>query len=377
MKKIILVAYFIFLILVTAFSYLFVDANLIYLRTFYTGFALTQREVVTLVYALIILFAFIFYFVFLNNFRMGTFTIKEFKLILGGSVFIMLFSYPAMVSYDIFNYIATAKVAFLYHENPYLIMPIQFTGDPLLLFTHAANKTALYGPVWILLTGVPFLLSFGNFFLTLLSFKFLNIIFFLGTIFVIYRYFSKNLYQLAFFAFNPLVILEILLGSHNDIVMMFFAFVSIYFLRERKIVLSLIFIVLSILIKFSTIFLLPVFIVTLIYYFMNKKINWEKFYLFSSLLMLVIFLLSPLREEIYPWYAVWFLSFVPFIKIRLLKYIYLTFSFSLLLRDLPFMLLGTYSAPTPMIKIMFTFIPVLVVVSFIYVRKLWLEKRYH
>ncbi len=375
MKKIILGAYTLFLIFITVFSYLFIDPNLIYLKQIFTGFAFTQRLMVTAIYFLVIVAFFAFYLIFLNFFRGKFFTFREFKFIIGITALILFFSYPATVSYDIFNYLATAKVLFLYHENPYLIMPIQFTGDPILLFMHAANKTALYGPFWILLTGIPYFLGFGNFLITLFSFKFFTTIFYLTTVVTLYRM-SKNIYLTAFFALNPLVILEILVSGHNDIAMMFFALLSIYFLKERKLILFSVFILLSVLIKFATLFLLPVFAYVLFNYFRNKKINWEKIYYLSSLFMLFIFFLSPIREEIYPWYAIWFLVFVPLIQDRLIKYIYLTFSFSLLLRDLPFMLIGTYFGPTPMLKLAFTFVPVAAATIYIGFKYLWPKFQY-
>ena len=41
-------------------------------------------------------------------------------------------------------------------------MPIEIPNEPYLAFTRAANKTALYGPVWILLTAIPHLLGQGD-----------------------------------------------------------------------------------------------------------------------------------------------------------------------------------------------------------------------
>jgi hypothetical protein len=370
MKKLILGSYFAFLIIFTIFSYFFIDPNLIYLRPLFTGIAFSHRLFVALGYLSIILISFIFYFVFLYKFKKTDFGAREFKIILAGTAIILLFSYPAMVSYDIFNYIATGKVLFFYHENPYLIMPIQFINDPLLLFTHAANKTALYAPVWLLLTGIPYLSGLGDFILTLFSFKLFNTLFYLATILVIFRI-SKNYFQTAIFAFNPLVIFEVLSAGHNDIVMMFLALISILCLKEKKIIFSLIFLAFSVLIKFATIFLLPIFILAFVYYLHGKQINWNKFYLTSSIAMFAIFLLSPIREEIYPWYAVWFLIFVPLIQNKFLKYLYLMFSFSLLLRDLPFMFFGTYNYPTPVLKLTFTFVPVFITLAYLLFKKVW------
>ena len=92
--------------------------------------------------------------------------------------------------------------------------------------------------------------------------------------------------------------------------------------------------------------------------------------------MFVAFLLSPLREEIYPWYALWFLPFTSLItKNKTVLYVSLAFSFSLLFRYVPFMFLGTYFGPTPFIKVLVTFAPVILVLIYMLIKeKVWLRK---
>jgi hypothetical protein len=280
-----------------------------------------------------------------------------------------------MLSFDIFNYIATAKVLFFYHENPYVIMPIEFVGDPLLSFTHAANKIALYGPSWISISAIPYFTGFGNFLVTLFSFKLFVSIFYLGTVYLIWKI-SKNLLSVSFFALNPLVIIETLVSGHNDIVMIFFSLCSFYILMNKKnIILAIIFFMLSIFVKYSTIFLFPLFIYIVWKTIRKRSINWTKIFYFSSFLMLVAFLLSPIREEIYPWYAIWFLPFVSIVfQKKILVYISLALSFGLLLRYVPFMLLGTHFGVTPFLKTAVTFIPVFFVIIYIFFKdKLWLK----
>ena len=372
MKKIVLSLYILFLLFVTFFSYLFIDPNLIFMKSLYSGFFIKERLIVTIIYSSIILTFFAFYAYFLNSFRRKTFNFFDFKFIIVLTLLFLFLSYPAMVSFDIFNYIATAKVLFFYNENPYIIMPIQFSGDPLLLFMHAANKTALYGPVWILITAIPYYLGFGNFILTLFSFKLFAAFFYLASVWILHRM-TKNVFYTSFFALNPLVVLETLVSGHNDIVMMFFALLSMLFLKDKKIVWAIIFIFLSIFIKFSTIFLLPMGIYVLFQYAVNKSVNWKKILYLSSFFMFFIFLLSPIREEMYPWYAIWFLTFLPFMQNRLIRYVYLAFSFGLLFRDIPFMLLGTYSQPTPIIRTAFTAAPIAAVFLYLFLKKITLQ----
>jgi hypothetical protein len=318
---------------------------------------------------------FSFYLVFIKLKKEKKLSDSNLKILIASSFLVLLLAYPAMLSFDIFNYILTAKVAFLYHENPYLIMPIQITPEPMLAFTHAANKIALYGPSWIGLSFLPHILGFGNFLLTLLNFKLLSIVFYLMALKVFIK--LKKDTALVFFALNPLVLMETVLSGHNDIVMMFFSLIGILFLSRRKVFLAFVMLSISILVKYSTLLLLPVFIYISYANYKRKEINWEKMYISCALLMFVAFLLSPIREEIYPWYFIWPLLFVSLTRSMLMKYISVAFSFGLLFRYVPFMLLGTYADPTPIIKTLVTFIPPILTLLFVAIKyKLWQKKFY-
>lgn len=351
MKKIVFLCYVITLLLFALFTYLFIDPNFIYLKPLYTGFFILNRQLVSVIYTAFIVIFFLFYLIFFKLTLNNSLLKKDLILLIGASGIILLFSYPAILSYDIFNYIATAKVTFFYHENPYLIMPIQFIHDPVLLFTHAANKVALYGPLWILITGVPYLLGLNNFLLTLFNFKLLILLFYLLACFFVYKL-SKSLKVLMLFSLNPLVLIETLVSGHNDIVMITLVLGSFYLIKNKAV--SLLLYLLSILIKFSTIFLLPVYI-----YALRKKADFKKLFLFSAILMSVIFFLSPLREELYPWYAIWFLPFLVLYSAKKEVVLLVTlFPFALLLTYLPFMYLGQYSNATLYTKTIIIILPI-------------------
>lgn len=371
MKQAIYIFFLIFLCFFTIFSFAYIDPNLFYLKFLYSGLFI-HREFVTAIYAfsLLIFFSFYIYFVFFQEQNLK----KSLKLIIP-SVIILFLAYPAMLSFDIFNYIATAKVLFLYKENPYIVMPIDLKNEPLLAFMHAANKTALYGPVWILLTGLPFLVGMQNFVLTLFSFKLTVILFYFATMYLLWKL-SKNIFSVLLFALNPLVLIETLASGHNDIVMVFFVLACFYAIGRKKILFSILLFLASIFIKYATIVLIPVVIYLILV--KNKNINWEKIYTWTAGLLFCIFLLSQLREEIYPWYAIWFMPFVFLIKSKKwLVYLTIALSFSLLLRDIPFMLWGTYFGLTPITKIILTIsIPLLTIAGLI-IKKIWLKKYSH
>lgn len=347
--------YSVFLLLFFLFSYLFIDTNLTYLHSLYTGFYSDYRIITTFVYFLLVSFFFLFYLYFLKK----KITSELHKKLIVVSLLFLVFSYPAILSYDIFNYLATAKVLYFYKENPYLVMPIEFQGDPMLLFTRAANKFALYGFSWTALSGIPFVLGLQNFLAQLFLLKGMVGLFYLGLIYTLHKI-TKSLDTLLFFSLNPLVLVETFIGSHNDIVMMFFALSAFYFLKKKYILLAFVLLAVSIFVKFSTIFLLPIFIYVLYSYIKEKTINWNRIWFYSAILMFSVFLLAPLREEIYPWYAIWFLPFITLLKgFRKLKIVSVSLCFGLLLSYVPYMLLGHYLYPVPFLKIALVAFPVL------------------
>lgn len=365
--------YFIFVFLFALFSYLFVDSNIPTLNIFYSDFFFSGRKISTIVYLMFVLSFFIFYGYFILAAGKKVLTKNDFKIIIALTIIILFFSYPAMLSYDIFNYIATSKVLFFYHENPYIVMPIEFIEDSVLSFMHAGNKIALYGPSWIILTGIPYFLGSLGFVFTLFSFKLFIVSFYLGTIFLIWKI-SKNVMSLYLFSLNPLVAMEVLVGSHNDIVMMFFLLFSFFLIMRNKVKFAILFFLFSILVKYITIILLPIFLYLIFAKIKRISINWEKIFYYSAWLMMFGFLLSPIREEIYPWYALWFLplSFLVPNK-KFLLGVSMVLSFGLLFRYAPFMYSGTHAGLTPLIKSSITFIPVFLIIVYFIVRKLWVK----
>jgi hypothetical protein len=359
---VVLVPYFFVLFVFSVFSYGFIDLNLhLSLSPMFIAF---QKPLETLVFHMrpiassIFLFLLVmmsgYYVWFLKKGNAFFTTWKKTLTILIVVVGLLLCSFPAF-TYDIFNYITTAKVAFHYHENPYLVMPIEIPNEPYLAFTRAANKVALYGPVWILVTAIPHYLGGGNIWLTIVMFKLMNVLGYIGFSYLIYRV-TKSLKNVIFFALNPLVLIEVLVSGHNDIFMMVFA-IAAFLLWEKKgignKIGAFVLFVASCLIKGASLVLLPLFFV--------NKISRDRLLLIAYCLMLFVFVVvAPLREELYPWYAVWLISIASLLDMK--KHMTLigftiVLSFALELRQLPYMWMGYYEGIGPFLRILFTGIP--------------------
>ncbi len=316
-----------------------------------------NRLFATLVYVLLFIGLFGLYFYVLSAVKKGKVSIQKLVQLIGVTCAILFLGFPGF-SYDVFNYMATAKVTYQYHENPYIVMPIEIPNEPMLTYMQAANKVALYGPSWIAITFIPHLLGLGNPLLTVYAFKAVAVVFYIGTLWLLWKISGKNLFSLAFFGLNPLVLTETLLSGHNDIAMMFLGLLAFYLLQKKQYGWAIAALVCSILIKYATIFLIPVFIFTYMKIIKKEKIVWKTIWFWSSLAMYASFFLSPLREEIYSWYFIWPLVFVSLLDPKsMLIYISYGFTFGLPYRFAPYIFTGEWGGITPMVKKISTIIP--------------------
>ena len=350
--------YYLVLLAFTFLSWGFVDANvpfpkipslhpIVYFKTIYP----------TVWYAMTLGAVFGWYIWTLGRIKRALVTSQTVWLLIFGTVGVLFWAYPAL-SNDIFNYIATAKITFLYKENPYIIMPIDITNEPMLAFLHAANKVALYGPVWIALTAVPYYVGAENLLVTLFTFKLFVIAWYLLLCYLIWVISGRKPWPLAFFALNPLVTLSTLVDGHNDVVMMALALASFLLVKRRQYWAGVLLLISSIFIKGATLFLTPVFFWCLYATWKKRTVPWQRVWYWSSVAMYVIFFLSPLREEIYAWYFIWILTFVALREsFDFLTALSIGFSFGLPLRFLPFLYWREWGGMTPFVKKIVTFFP--------------------
>ena len=282
-----------------------------------------QRPLSAVIFIIIVTLLFIFYCAFLYLVKKGKLGLKGLTIVTILTTAILAFSYNAF-SYDLFNYIFDAKIVSFYHLNPYLYKASDFVGDPMLHFMRWTHRLYPYGPSWLILT-VPLSFLGANFFLpTFFLFKFLMVMSYLGSCYLIYKISEKlfpvnKLFNVAFFALNPLVLIETLVSAHNDIPMIFFLLLSIYLFILKKKTLSWASNIFSIGVKFSTGVLFPLFILLEFMDKIGKKINWEKFFIAATILSLSTVLLASIRTTFQPWYLVFPLSLVAFVSSK--KYI--------------------------------------------------------
>lgn len=306
-------------------------------------------------FVLLLVALFCFYIYLLRTIQSGHITKRNFWKLVAAVCFILIFSYPAF-SYDMFNYMFTAKTVLVYHQNPYQVIPLQFTGiEPWLSFMHWTHLPSAYTPLWILLTLPAYLFGYGFFLLIMWNIKILVAGFYIASIWLIGKILhiidpKHELFGMVIFAVNPLVLVETLVSGHNDIVMMALALGAMYLYLKKKIWLSFFLLAFSISAKLMTIFLIPV------HFF-----RWNRYWALG--MVFLGFLLVLTQREVLPWYWVWVMPFIALLP-RRLDFLLLAsgVSFGLLLRYAPFLYVGGYNNPVPIFMNLATVAPIIVAV---------------
>ena len=200
-------------------------------------------------------------------FRLGAGGRSLFGLILAFSLLfhLSLLLQPYLLSQDIFSYAYYARIFAHYGGNPYVAVPRDYPFDPLFEAIFWRDQPSNYGPLWTYATGLLSLLTLGNTASTILSFKLLSLSFAIAGVPFVWLILGRLSRQARvagtlLYAWNPLLIVETSGSGHNDIVMAFFLLPAIYLYLRGARLSGLVMLVLSILFKYVTIVLVPVYL---------------------------------------------------------------------------------------------------------------------
>lgn len=371
MDKKLFVGYILASIGLFLFSYTQVDLSLTlsrvsiyqYLEKGFQHIGYFQRPLSTTLYLTLVCVFFLLYGFFLTAAQNKKITLRSFWWTVGILTAVLIFSYPAF-SYDFFNYMFTAKTVLLYHKNPYLVIPLEFTGiEPMLSFMRWTHLPSAYTPLWILLTLPAYLLGFGYFLTIMWNIKILVAASYIITIIYIGKILARldpnrRLMGMVIFALNPLIIFETLVSGHNDMVMMALVMIAYYLYLQKKRLAAFFALALSVAAKLMTIFLVPVFFV-----------GWQRRLALGA--MIIGFLLVASQREILGWYVVWLVPFYALLPCLEWALVVGTgLSFGLLLTYAPVLYFGNYDPPVQTMKFWVMVIPVVLSLVWIVVHNL-------
>jgi alpha-1,6-mannosyltransferase len=156
----------------------------------------------------------------------------------GAALLIAVFTLaPPLLSTDIFNYVAYARMGALYHVNPYLHGAAAIPFDPSVPFTGPVwlHTPTAYGPLFTLLSYafVPLGLSGAMW-----ALKALAGLAAFGCSVLVYlcarRLGIRPVPAMLFFALNPLLLVYTVGGGHNDVLMALFLLAGALLILDGK-----------------------------------------------------------------------------------------------------------------------------------------------
>ena len=239
-----------------------------------------DRLVQTGVYLLVFILLTITYIFLIKRRKTAFKNIKSVFILVSIVSIIFIAVIPFMCS-DVFYYLGVGRIDSKYNQNPYYTSIEEFVekGDNInylqedtVLAQGYANDwkdaTVVYGPVWQLICKIVAFLSFGNIDIGLLVFKIINVLIHLFNCYLIWKITNKKIFPIIY-GLNPFILIEGISSVHNDIFVVMFILLAIYFVKNKKKILpSVIFLSISAGIKYFSIILLPFII---IYHFREEK----------------------------------------------------------------------------------------------------------
>jgi len=336
MKIRLLTAGFILLLVcMTVYSYFLIDPNITFFQhplwTQFRNWAVFlgyyQRELSWYIYAMLVILFFIFSHI-LQKYQYPPVRVAAIVF------FFTIVTYP-FLSHDLFNYLFDARILTHYGKNPYLFTALDFPHDQWTRFMHWTHRPYPYGPTFLPLTLIPSVLGWGKFSLTFFLYKTINGLLYFVAVYLLSK---KNKRSAIIFATHPLVILEGLVNSHNDMIALSLALIGVSLLADKRVIWARIVLIFSAGIKYVT---APVMALPL-----SHKHTRYLYFLFSAQLLLVLYLCYTL--EIQPWY---FLSLFVFVLYFPRIFTSSTFlSMGLLFSYYPFIRFGDWTASTVHLK---------------------------
>jgi hypothetical protein len=197
---------------------------------------------------------------------------------------------PAMLSHDILVYASFGRVLGTYHANPYFVPISTFPQDPFTALNYWAAAISAYGPIWTLICGFFGWLLSPNLVAYVVAFRLFALAAQLLNIWLVERILqamgrSPRIITLGMllYAWNPLLLLESGLGGHNDGFMITFVLTGILLavsaearkqlLHARGYLPAVIALTLAVLVKFTALPILAMYLLFLIYTLLRSTVD--------------------------------------------------------------------------------------------------------
>lgn len=136
------------------------------------------------------------------------------------SALVLIWMYPIFSS-DIFYYMSADRIWTVFHENPFVVPPLQAAHDLFFPYTRWGHYTLPYGPLWPWISAATSAFGDSEVLRTLVLFKALAVLGYLATLPLVAWATGRiqpgrQLTATCIFAWNPLVLIELAGNGHNE-----------------------------------------------------------------------------------------------------------------------------------------------------------------
>jgi len=250
----------------------------------------------------ILLLVFVFYIIV--SMRINLSKISS-KLIIGFAILfnLTLVLMPPIASDDVFSYISESRIVSKYRSNPYYIPYDEFKQDILYskIKTVWSKDVTNYGPLFTTFGTILTFIGGDNLPLNVYLFKTSFVVLNLLVAWLIFKV-TKSKMSLILYSWNPLILFEISLNAHNDILTVAFFVLSLFFLFKddslKSHLLSWVLLILSVLVKYFTAIFIPFYLVFSLVT-LRGKLEKIKFLFLSAFcgLLTVVLIFFPFWES--------------------------------------------------------------------------------
>jgi len=223
------------------------------------------------------------------------------------------FAYP-FLSRDLFTYLFSAKMVWTYHVNPFVVPPMNFLSTDMWAgLAHNIEFPYAYGPISLIYSLIPMVLFSGRrFIMNFLGYKLLNAALFYLSGIILFKLTNKDKKIFSFWFFNPLLVVELLINAHNDLLMIGLFIIALYYLYKGSKLKAWLAFVASVSTKYFSAIALPVMVLGK----KNKPLSFKILSLGSTLL-----LLFQKMRYVQIWYYTWIYMFLPLAKLKIKSWI--------------------------------------------------------
>ncbi len=243
--------------------------------------------------------------------------VKRLLVLFAATSFLFACSYN-FASHDLFNYLFFAKLAWVFHQNPYQVTPSMYNQDLWVTFIHSVDSIYTYGVFYLIYSMIPIAIFGGSHFtLIFYGLRIMNFFLFFLAGLLLLKINKRDKKVFSYWFLNPYLIVELLMNAHNDLLMIALFIISMFFLNLHQQIKSIAIFLVTIFTK-SPNFISPVILGTPVLLLNKKK---RPFYFKVASLALFLFLTIAPSRPILNWYYTWIYMFLPFAKIKTYSWI--------------------------------------------------------